>query len=406
MYKTVREGDASLQYTILPQREVHEDAMAPRHVKRRGRWCCGPCGLRTRPLLLMSAVVALGGCAFFVALLLPAYASAPDLETAVRCMFTLGGAGQRASVNPNVHHPPQQAGPHSRHPESPAVPEDDDEDSEDYPGQGQVVAMVSAPELPPAAPPAPAAVRLLPTAGPFVPNALPDDEEDDDDDEDDDSSDSHEAKTPRRRGLAVPPPPPGLPPSLLPQRQPPGADSKLPPLMLDPMMMGDAPHIPAHRKTNNGLYTNEDDLDHNIIDLTRSRQRASHASTRIFVEALLPSIDGEGDARPGEPAAPQRRSWMASASLFNWKDWEESVVKKMAFGAGIVVGLCVSLGLLVFVRRRRASRQHGLHHQGHHLHHHHHPGTRTSSLRRESKVDEVRGVDTTRDLLDASEEEA
>ena len=81
---------------------------------------------------------------------------------------------------------------------------------------------------------------------------------------------------------------------------------------------------PPHHKTNNGLYTNEDDLDHNILDLTRRLSHAgpypgqaprSAASTRIFVEALLPNLGGESESG-AEPAPPQRRSWIPGN--FQW----------------------------------------------------------------------------------------
>lgn len=384
MYKTVREGDASLLYTTLPP----PDEMALRHVltpltgKRRTGLHCG---LRSRPLLLISAVLVLGCFAVLVAALLPVLASTSDLETALQSAFTFGGAGQTASVNPNVHHPPSRGalldaqaaqGTKRRQPFS----EEDEEEDDDY-AQGEFVAMVSVTEGPPRSGRQPAfrpeprplpAMRGLPTARPAAQPAVrstdSDDEEDDDEDEEDDLSDSIE---PGRPGALPPSPPqgvpPGLPPSLLPQRQPPApapvSADKLPPLMLDPIM-GDGPRPalrPAprpgpyaarlmaapptarpHHKTNNGLYTNEDDLDHNILDLTR---RLSHpgpypggpypggpypggpypggpaappprsaASTRIFVEALLPSIGGESGGM--EPAPPQRRSWIPGS--FHW----------------------------------------------------------------------------------------
>ncbi|XP_034237875.1 uncharacterized protein LOC117643235 [Thrips palmi] len=346
MYRTVREGDASLQYTILPQRDdvphVLVDTMTLRHaVKRRGLrsscCACGPWGLRSRPLLLLGAVLALGCCAVLVAALLPALASASDLEAALQNAFTLGGAGQTASINPNVHHP---AGRHhgedadERRPHRPPRParpfseEDEDDAGDDYPSGGQEVAMVSAPELPPLPPAdiaynAPVAARTVPTEPPFKSfkgTAKARDDHDDDENDDDDDDLSFESRSievaARRmhdvRQSAVQPNPPGLPPSLLPQRQPPAAPAGL---MLDPMMLGDAPMPPvrSHHKTNNGLYTNEDDLDHNILDIQPQRSAHARASTRIFVEALLPSLPGQG-----EPEPPQRRSWTPSASFFHW----------------------------------------------------------------------------------------
>lgn len=342
MYRTVREGDASLHYTILPQRDAADvlvDTMTLRHaVKRRGLrsscCACGPWGLRSRPLLLLGAVLALGCCAVLVAALLPALASASDLEAALQNAFTLGGAGQTASINPNVHHPASrrrdddEAADRRQHrPLRPARPFSEEDDVEedagdDYPSAGQEVAMVSAPELPPLPQSnnAPAVVRALPTEPPFRgPAKARDDQDDDEEDDDDDdlSSESRSIEAAARRmhdvrqsALPPPPNPPGLPPSLLPQRQPPAAPAGL---MLDPMMMGDAPMPPrSHRKTNNGMYTNEDDLDHNILDIQPQRAHA-RASTRIFVEALLPSLPGQG-----EPEPPQRRSWTPPASFFHW----------------------------------------------------------------------------------------
>ncbi|KAJ1522949.1 hypothetical protein ONE63_002088 [Megalurothrips usitatus] len=274
---------------------------------------CG-CGLRSRLGYVLAALV-LVSCGVLAALVFPALSSDVDLDAALQSLDAFGGAGRTAHVNPNVHHPPSRQA--ARQPAKAVKPlsEEDDDDGNTPPGQDVAIAMISAPEPPPAAP---AVVRAAPT--PTRPKPIRDqavdDEDDEDDDEDDDSSESRELGAPRRVPDA--PPPPGLPPSLLPQRQPPG------PAGDDPMMLGDAPQRAQrtqraqHHKTNNGLYTNEDDLDHNILDLARQGRgqgRArQHASTRIFVEALLPSIEDQ----PGEPAAPQRRAWTPSSTFFRW----------------------------------------------------------------------------------------
>jgi len=251
MYKTVRQGENCLQYTILPQQDGDPVVVAVAGSSGDPVRCMAPPrpaaggARRLRPLAVLVLTLVLGSAIVAGALLLPLAMSAdvaamrshglpvPPPEPYVALVAP--GAGEPSTTTPRISSTPIDA-------------------LASFPRPGSQPARYHGhdPE---------------PTRGP---------------------------------------PQAPLPPSLLPQ---------WPPVPVDP-----APALPpprdtakAHRRTNNGLHTNMDNIDHNIVDRIRP---SKNSSTRIFVEALLPSGD---EAFRGRPSSTTSSSWLSwPASYLQW----------------------------------------------------------------------------------------